>query len=87
MNEETFQGFLNGGIMVCLAMAVLSTALRWKKYQRAALPLGLAFGVFALLLYGLIQGWPMGGIVSIAILLMAMLIADAYFRSGSGPNP
>lgn len=82
MNEDVFQGFLKSGIVLCLVMAVFSTWMRWKRFGTSALALGAAFCVFAVLLYGLMQSWPQGWIIGIAVLLVVLLAADALLRAG-----
>lgn len=83
MNEEVFQGFLKSGIALCLAMAVFSTLLRWKRFGVSALALGGAFVVFGLLLLGLLSSWPQGWIIAVGVALVVLLALDALLRSNT----
>ena len=82
MTEEVFGQFLASGSILCLVMAAVSTFLRWKRYGAKALAMGIAFAVFGVLLYGLRNGWPLGAIVPIALVLVLLLAADALMRLG-----
>jgi hypothetical protein len=83
MSEENLNQFLTGAMVLCLIMGVLSPLGRWKRYGPAALPLGIAFLVMALLLHGLTNGWAQGAIIGVAAVLVLLLAADALLRSNS----
>lgn len=83
MNEEMFTRFLDGSVLLCLILGVLSPALRWKRHGPAAIPLGLAFFVMAALLYGLSNAWPQSRIIAVAVVLVILLAGDALLRSNT----
>lgn len=81
MDLQGFEGFLTYSMGLCGVFAILAPLIAWRKRGRQTLILSAAFIAMAGVLFALRSGWPNLAVGALALVLVALLAADALTRS------